>query len=243
MQPVGKFRSSVVALLVANLVPLIGVVFFGWTVFAIMVIYWSENAIIGAINVLKMITCAPDDDARQHPPSAPPQDQSPTEERISALPGYLLDGPILQHVGKLFVIPFFIVHYGIFCAVHGVFVMIMFGNQEGIYRNLPSDPFSAPEQIGHLLLQGGWTSAIVALAASHLFSFFMNYLLGGEFRRTKLLNLMRQPYGRVVVLHLAILSGGFATLFLGNSIGALLILIIGKTTLDLKLHLRQHREF
>jgi heme exporter protein D len=41
------------ALIIANLVPLAGVVFFGWTVFDILLLFWAENLIIGAINVAK----------------------------------------------------------------------------------------------------------------------------------------------------------------------------------------------
>jgi len=35
-------------------------VFLGWDTFSIVALYWTENVIIGAINVLKMITCNPD---------------------------------------------------------------------------------------------------------------------------------------------------------------------------------------
>jgi hypothetical protein len=47
---------------------------------------------------------------------------------------------------------------------------------------------------------------------------------------------MFQPYGRIVVLHIAILLGAFAVLALGSNIGVLLILIVGKTALDLGFH-------
>ena len=81
----------------------------------------------------------------------------------------------------------------------------------------------------------------LALVASHLYSFFGNYLAGGEFRRTNVTLLMFQPYARVVVLHIALLLGGFATMASGGSVFALLILVVGKTMIDVKLHLREHR--
>jgi hypothetical protein len=50
---------------------------------------------------------------------------------------------------------------------------------------------------------------------------------------------MAQPYARVVVLHLAILFGGWIALALGSNVGVLMLLIAGKTVLDLSLHLRE----
>jgi hypothetical protein len=52
---------------------------------------------------------------------------------------------------------------------------------------------------------------------------------------------MGAVYGRVVVLHLTILLGAFATAILGGPIWILLILVAGKTVLDLGLHAREHR--
>jgi hypothetical protein len=51
---VGSSVGALVALIVANLVPLVGVLWFGWNVWAILIIYWLENGIVGLFNVLKM---------------------------------------------------------------------------------------------------------------------------------------------------------------------------------------------
>jgi uncharacterized protein DUF6498 len=75
--------------------------------------------------------------------------------------------------------------------------------------------------------------------ASHGFSFFHNYLAGGEYRRVSLPRLMAQPYGRVVVLHLAILGGGFLVMALHSAVGALVLLIVVKTAIDLGAHLAE----
>ncbi|MCG8451465.1 MAG: DUF6498-containing protein, partial [Pirellulales bacterium] len=84
--------------------------------------------------------------------------------------------------------------------------------------------------------------AVAVLAGSHFVSFLVNYLVRGEYRRCTLATLMMQPYGRIVALHLAILLGAFATLALGSPVSVLIILIAGKTVLDLKLHLRERRK-
>ena len=53
---------------------------------------------------------------------------------------------------------------------------------------------------------------------------------------------MVAPYGRIVVLHLAIIFGAFATMALGSPVYLLAILIVGKIMLDLKFHNRAHRK-
>ena len=42
---------STAALLIANVIPLIGVLFFGWSLLTILVIYWLENGIVGLWNL------------------------------------------------------------------------------------------------------------------------------------------------------------------------------------------------
>ena len=39
--------GAVVALVVANAIPLVGVLFLGWNVWNILVVYWLENGIVG----------------------------------------------------------------------------------------------------------------------------------------------------------------------------------------------------
>ncbi|MGB2011794.1 MAG: DUF6498-containing protein, partial [Akkermansiaceae bacterium] len=56
-------QMSGFVLIGANLIPLAGVLAWDWSIFHVVVVYWLENVIIGAINILKMITCSPD--ARQ----------------------------------------------------------------------------------------------------------------------------------------------------------------------------------
>ncbi len=59
---VGRARSigqsapvAVTLLLLANLVPLAGVLFFGWDVGMVLITYWLENGIVGLINIPKIL--------------------------------------------------------------------------------------------------------------------------------------------------------------------------------------------
>jgi hypothetical protein len=231
-------RPSVIALLTANVVPLLGVLFLDWSTFAIVVLYWSENVIIGAINVLKMIVCRPTEEAINLANVSAKQLDGNSRQVRKLLQQQAPRLAFAHQASKLFFIPFFIFHYGLFCFVHGVFVFTMLGDQ--------GMPFGGPLDVLPIffdrLRAERLTWALLALTASHLFSFFTNFIGRGEYRRVTVLLLMFQPYGRIVVMHIAILFGAFLIVALGSPVWMLVILIIGKTILDLGLHMLQRQE-
>jgi hypothetical protein len=201
--PAALRRPSVVALLVANLVPLYGVFVLGWEVFPLILLFWLENVIVGVLNVLKMICARPDDRS--------------------------------WWIGKLFFVPFFAVHYGMFTLVHGIFVFTLFGSGAG---NMPASNLD-PSAVLHTIMSSGVVWAALALLASHGFSFVTNYLGAGEYRNADLKVLMGQPYARVVVLHLTIIFGGFVMMALGSPRAGLVLLVALKVAMDLRAHLRE----
>jgi hypothetical protein len=54
---------------------------------------------------------------------------------------------------------------------------------------------------------------------------------------------MQQPYGRIVVLHLSILFGGFLMMALHSPVWGLLLLVGLKVALDLRGHFAERRKF
>jgi uncharacterized membrane protein YjjP (DUF1212 family) len=81
---------------------------------------------------------------------------------------------------------------------------------------------------------------VLALTLSHGISFVQNFLLGGEIRRQKMQELMRQPYKRIALLHVAILAGAVPVMILGSPVPLLIILVMAKIVLDIRLHLKTH---
>lgn len=252
-------QMSGFVLIGANLIPLAGVLAWDWSIFHVVVVYWLENVIIGAINILKMITCSPD--ARQFNLKAKAagrlrekmgeRSDELTEEQtaqVEKLDKMLSEhgGKIgmVHHVSKLFFIPFFSFHYGFFCLVHGVFVFALLGKDEAGGKTPMAGGSLLDEFAGliHGALDAGGVWAAAGLLASHLFSFFTNYLGKGEYQRTAVPVLMMAPYGRIVVLHVAILFGAFAIMALGSPVYLLVILIVGKILLDLVFHNRAHKK-
>jgi hypothetical protein len=84
--------------------------------------------------------------------------------------------------------------------------------------------------------------ALGALFVSHGISFVYNYLIKGEYAKVTPDKLMGSPYGRVVVMHVAIIFGAFLTMAMGSPVGILVILVGLKTSLDVIFHLRQHQK-
>jgi hypothetical protein len=208
---IGSSIGAVVALVAANLIPLIGVVFLGWSVWNILIIYWLENGIVGAFNVFKMARA-------EGTPSA-------TDAT------FVINGQPAGTASKVALMPFFVVHYGIFWFVHGIFVF-----------TLPAFMLLSPEPVEGIGIQpGSVLVAGIALAISHGLSFWWNYLRGGEYRRATAAGLMFAPYRRLIALHLTIIFGSMAILFTGAPAAAVAILVVVKTVLDVGLHLTEHR--
>ena len=210
---VGSSVGAVVALLVANAIPLIGVLFLGWNVWTILTIYWLENGVVGVFNVLKMAKAA---------------GPEPTGRAATLYNGRPVVGGA---AAKASLIPFFVMHYGIFWVVHGIFVLTLpelevFGGENA---GLRSNPLAV-------------LFVIAGLVISHGVSYRFNYLGRGEYLRTSVSGQMAAPYGRLIVLHLTIIVGALAISMTGAPSAAVLILVLLKTGLDLGLHLAEHRE-
>ncbi|NLW49601.1 MAG: hypothetical protein GXY85_01990 [Candidatus Brocadiaceae bacterium] len=141
-----------------------------------------------------------------------------------------------HHLGKLFAIPFFCVHFGMFCLVHGVFLVTLLGiGRDG--------PFMHGGPFAHLWrnLPPGIAWPLFGLFVSHGISFIQNYLQGGEYRTLNIAEAMIRPYGRIMLMHVTILAGAFLVVALGSSVGLLVVLIVLKTVVDLRLHRKSHR--
>jgi len=189
---------TLAALVIANLVPVFGVLQLDWDVGAIVVLYWCENLVIGVFTVIKLFMAA--------------------------------------GVRALFNVLFFMVHYGGFCGVHGVFVLELTGfggDGPEVMTALQGYTWPGPLVFPQLLFEVARSViaaappaliyGVAALFLSHGISFALNYI------------------GRILVLHIAIIAGGFLVSSLGSPLGLLLALVALKIGMDIMLHRRSHR--
>lgn len=121
-----------------------------------------------------------------------------------------------------FMVPFFAVHYGMFCFGHYSAVTALFGD-------------------GHWL-KPLWF-AVAAIAISHLISFGVNFIGRREYERTTMSQLMQRPYGRIIILHVTIIAGGFLVTALDNPFWMLPVLVVVKTSIDLRMHMAERQVF
>ena len=234
---VASSTGAVVALIVANAIPLFGALFLGWNVWMILIVYWLENGIVGFFNVLKILRA---------------------EGGAGSTSAWRMNGKPMALVGRSAIAGFFLIHYGVFWFVHGVFVLTMplFAGLGAEVRDLgtvypgegqfvdgvfqPEFGSGASMTTGFDL--GGILLAVAALAISHGVSFWFNYLGRGEYQRASAIGQMFTPYGRLVVLHITIIVGGLAIALTGAPAAALAILVVLKTLMDIAFHLAEHRK-
>lgn len=135
-----------------------------------------------------------------------------------------------KKLSLLFDVPFFVVHYGMFCAVHGVLILVLFnGEPERSFDDPRELPFYFLQQIH---LDGFLALNLLLLATLHLYRFVFEWLVPGIWRTTDPFVQMFMPYGRIIVVHIAVLVGGFIASFAGGTWVAVLLLALLKTVLE-----------
>ena len=224
-----KQRPSAYALIFANLLPAAGVMLFDWNVVSILLLYWAESVVIGIMNVLRLVCCQTDDILQGFPL---PGGRSLPDGMSAAMSNSIPKGYGRRF--KIFMVPFFMVHYGGFCFGHLSLLLVF--SSDGL----------APLGIASSTLDPWEPSFLIAVAAiffSHLLSFFTNYIGNDEYKRASLILLMFRPYGRIITMQFAILFGAAFVLFLGSPLPMLLILIAVKIVMDLRLHGKERVKF
>ncbi|WP_424007827.1 DUF6498-containing protein [Haloferax denitrificans] len=216
---------ALAALVVANLVPLVGVVWFDWSLKALLVAYWLESGVVGLLNVPKILAASgrgDDGSSINATVNGRQVDLSPPDDPRDGFHLYPSNVPIAG---------FFAIHYGIFWVVHGVFVWSF-------------DTFAVGD-VGAVGGVGGVPLGAVFLAAgatllSHGGSFAVNFVGREEYRSVSPGAQMSEPYRRVIVLHLTIILGAFLVAASGAPAAALVVMVVVKTALDAGAHLREH---
>jgi hypothetical protein len=198
MPPVRSLRlpPAEVLLVLANLLPVAGVLLFAWDLGSVLLLYWAESGVIAAFNALKMI-------------------------RVGG--------------GRAaFLVPFFLVHYGIFMLVHGAFLLLFLSWGPG-GGGADLDPRRVAAGLGE-----GWGFALLALGASHGASFVLNFLGRREWEGRTIERQMLEPYGRILVMHLVLLLGAVPAVLLGAPWPLLVLLVAFKIVADLRAHRAEH---
>lgn len=173
-----------IGILLVNAIPLVGVLWFGWSVFEVLILYWFENVAIGITHAARM--------------------------EISTRTNKVPNGRSTT--------TFFILHYGLFTLVHGVFVIVFFGVVGG--------------GLAEFIVRG-FLGPVIAIMAWQVLFLILDTLRTRGFQGRTPDDLMFEPYPRVLALHITVLAGGWLIDEMGSPIWALAILVGIKTAFDL----------
>lgn len=196
--------TRTVQALVYLAVPVAGILFFDWDWRSVIVLYWLQNITVGLRNIIDML--------RTTVASSPEEIASFTFN----------DRPLSDAATKPVLIPFFMVHYGIFTTVHGVFVFMI------TYGFLPGFTGGAPSDLGSFDLR----SILLVWVVGSIVQLIM-----GCFTPRDALPPVRQlffkPYPRIIVLHLTVLLGVYVINAFNWPPAAALLLVALQFVVDL----------
>lgn len=150
---------------------------------------------------------------------------------------------------ELFTIPFFCLHYGAFCAVHGYLLIVLFNLADGTGSLVLKQTWPGPLVLLQMLVSVinslwqirppgmEWTVAVLFL--SHGFSFMQNYLGKKEYSSFTAMKLLIQPYKRILILHLTVIAGAVPIMMYGSPVLLLCALVLFKIGMDILLHMKE----
>lgn len=219
--PLRFFFPSTILVLVADLYPLAGVLWWGWDAFVLLMLYWMETAVIAFWALARILTLAPEAD----------EAGKSLAERIKLRVGLTL---------------FFLVHASGFMGAHLLFLWSVFSGKWGQTIHSPHDFLHQMVLPFHLWVPLGMTFVARGIA-------FVRDLLSRRAReraqaipassaetaakqqQAALGGIVGGLYGRIILMHVTILTGVWAAQKLG-SIGPFVLLIAIKTAFDVLIH-------
>lgn len=192
---------SLILLVLSNLITMATAIFQNWNINDLMLAYWGQSVIIGMANFIKILTLKNFDAG-----------------------GMTMNGKVLDagSAAKNATAFFFLVHYGIFHLVYGVFLAAF----------AAADPSQA---INFLSVLGIWGLFFV----NHFISLINNWPKERE-KKQNLGKMMFFPYFRIIPMHLTIILGGALGL-LHQSLVTLIFMSL-KTFADIAMHMVEHQK-
>jgi hypothetical protein len=202
-----KLTRDAIILIIANLVPVYGVWFQGWSATDAFIVYALETIIAGAMTLLKLgvMTIARGKDT------------------------WYTEGAAFKVSGLLFMF-FFTVHYGLFVAVQ----TSIFSNSANIVpagKGLLYFFFNWYTYINEDI-----AIMLAGFIVSYLVRSFVPFIVSGEYKTISMMRVMFQPYGRIIIQQFTVILGSMF-LTLGGSKAFILIFALVKIFFDVYVNL------
>lgn len=166
-------------LIAANLVPVIGVWFDGWSAVSVFIVYALETLIVGVMTIMKMLSITF---------LARPWHDWPANGKVTR-----------QH--GLFFVFFFILHFGLFAAIQTA----LFAQVAGI--NPPHSGLLHFFLHWYDYLQNDTALMLGIFALGYLARDLLPFIVRKEYRQASLMLVMFMPYGRIFVQQFTVILG------------------------------------
>lgn len=204
---------STLLVLFSNLIPLIGVFYWGWDTFVLLMLYWLETLVIAFWTLIRILVAA--DLSRSF---------------------------FGEVIGRVFMFCFFLVHAGGFMAGHFAFLWGFFAGEWATKIHVTHDFLRvAPVEFWHkMVLANGLLIPLAISFAGRGIAFFFEIwrlplwkrLTGDDPGKERKSALVGGLYTRIVIMHLVILAGAALSQKFG-ALAPLILLVAMKTIVDL----------
>lgn len=193
-----KLTRGDIFLITANLVPVVGVWFFGWSAIDAFIVYALETLIVGILTLLKMAVIT----------------------LVRKKDTWYNQGTSSQ-VSGLFFMAFFTLHFGLFAAIQ----TSIFSETANIVpsgKGLLYFFFHWYSYVNQdiLIMLGG-------LVISYFARSFIPFILTGEYKTISMMKVMFQPYGRIFIQQFTVILGSMFLSF-GFGKGFILVFAAAK---------------
>lgn len=212
-----KAPISGLFLIAANVVPLIGVLFFEWDTLLVLALFWIENLIIGLFNLLRMLVVL----------------------FVNKLPGdsftlifFIVHyGAFCAGHGAILtgLLPYPAVDYQAYFAFESPGVARLFLDGAAVFLGFI-------EHFSPMILIG-----LAGLVLSHSVSFVEHFVLRGEMYRLSVNKLMLRPYQHIIVMHIGLIGGALLLELLASPVWLLALIVVLKIAFDFRQHRGRHK--
>ncbi len=183
-----KISGSDLLLILANLIPVFGVWFLGWSPTEAFIVYAMETMIVGILTILKMLIAT----------IVKGKDEWHTNGKTTLQSGF-------------FFILFFIIHFGIFAMVQTTIF------SQAAQITPPNSGMMHFFFKWYTYINEDIAWMLGAFVISYFAKSFIPFLLNGDYKTMPIMVIMFQPYGRIFIQQFTVILGSmFLSLGLGK---------------------------
>jgi hypothetical protein len=200
-------RADIAWVIALNAIPVFAVIVFGWRALPLLLFYWIENIVVGALNIFKIVAAGVAG-TKTHPVMLA-----------------LLTILFVAHYGA-----FCLLHGAVLFAT---FVIGDVARSGGLVGIDPADLFARAGLTLDLGSELAWSGG--ALLAAYVGQFFGVWVRRRQWRQAEPRKQMFEPYGRLVVLHITLIVAAIPVMAWGEPVAAVLAMAGLKCGLELGL--------